>query len=138
MISLVHLRMALITFANPEKNAVPSIKSETASSSSKEAPAQNAPSPWLFKMIKLIWVLLLKAFNSSDKRCNNSLGNELLAGCPNSTVAILFCMAVCKLPLSCVIGIIVCSKIRMSCEFCVMNFMFYKELGYLLGTTGRA
>ena len=80
--------MALITFANPEKNCFPCSKFWIATNSSKEAPAQKAFSPSDFKTITATASLVEIAVNSFAKRSNNSLGNELLAGCPNSIVAI--------------------------------------------------
>ena len=82
-----HLRIALITLAKPEKNFLPSSKSAIDNNSSKEAPAQNALVPSLFKIISEIALFLSIAVNSSVKFCNNVLGNELLAGCENVIVA---------------------------------------------------
>ncbi len=61
-----------------------------ATNSSKEAPAQKAFSPSDFKMMTEIASFSEIDFNSFVNLSSNSLGKELLAGCPNSIVAILF------------------------------------------------
>ncbi len=82
--------MALITLAKPEKNCFPSSKFEIATSSSKEAPAQNAFSPSDFKIIIETSSLFPIEINSLVSLSNSAPGKELLAGCPNSIVATLF------------------------------------------------
>ena len=90
MIGFVHFRMALITFANPEKNCFPSSRFVIATSSSKDAPAQNARSPSDLRMITDTNVSSDNSSKALANLANNSEGKELLAWWPNSIVAMVF------------------------------------------------
>ena len=87
-------RIALITLANPLKNFVPSSKVLIESNSSNEAPAQNVLVPSLLRTIIATSEFLSTIFNSLVNCCNNALGKELLAGCENVIVAIVFSITV--------------------------------------------
>ena len=86
--TLEHLRIALITFANPEKNFSPSFKLVIESNSSNDAPEQKVL-PSLCNTTTLTSELVEIVLSSSVSFFNNSLGNELLAGWLNVIVAIL-------------------------------------------------
>ena len=76
-------------FAKPLKKAFPCSMFVIATSSSKDAPAQKARSPSDLRIITDTLVSLDYCFIVSLSRCKRTDTKELLAGWPNSTVAIL-------------------------------------------------
>src|SRR5690606_29737861 len=105
-ITFLQRLMELISRANLLKKILPSERVDTCVSSSKEAPPQKARSPSDLNTITDTSGFSDNWSMAKVSRSNRSATKELPAGCPNSTVAILFTILVYKLPFALVVPIL--------------------------------